>query len=105
MRPTHRRPSSPGRILMHHYLLPRGVAITAFAAAIGVSRKHMSGIINGHVRMEPEVAARIAKALNTTTELWINLQAAVDAFDAERLTATWTPARTFLKPRARPKAA
>ncbi len=105
MRPSHRRPSPPGRILMRHYLEPRGVTITAFAAAVDVSRKHMSGIVNGHVRIEPDVAARMAKVLNTTTEFWINLQAAVDAFDGERLSAAWTPARTFFEQARRHKAA
>lgn len=90
---------------MQHYLQPRGVTITAFAAAVGMSRKHMSAIVNGHVRMEPEVAARMAKVLNTTTEFWINLQAAVDAFDAEHLSAAWTPRRIFPEPRQRRKAA
>lgn len=60
MRPSHRRPSPPGRILMRHYLEPRGVTITAFAAAVDVSRKHMSAIVNGHARIEPDVAARLA---------------------------------------------
>jgi len=105
MRPLHRRPTPPGRILMQHYLAPRGVTITALAAAVDVSRKHMSMIVNGHVRVEPDVAARMAKVLNTTTEFWINLQAAIDAFDAERLSAAWKPGRIFLEPVRRPKAA
>ena len=105
MTPTHRRPSPPGRILLRHYLEPRGVTITAFAAAVDVSRKHMSAIVNGRARVEPDMAARVAKVLNTTTGFWINLQAAVDAFDAERLAAAWTPGRTYLEPARRPKAA
>jgi plasmid maintenance system antidote protein VapI len=43
--------------------------------------------------------------LNTTTELWINLQAAVDAFDAERLSEAWTPDRVFAEPLRRRNAA
>jgi len=105
MKPTHRRPASPGQILLRHYLEPRGATITAFAAAVDVSRKHMSEIVNGHARIEPEVAARMAKVLNTTTELWINLQAAVDAFDAEHRSASWTPDRTFIEPMRRRSAA
>jgi addiction module HigA family antidote len=62
---------------------------------VDLSRKHMSAIVNGHSRVEPELAARMAKVLGTTTELWINLQAAVDAYDATLAVQTWKPKKTF----------
>ena len=86
-----RRPSFPGDILFELYLLPRGISISAFARAIGCSRKHMSNIVNGHVRLEPEIAAKIAKALGTSTDLWLNLQKAVDVFDANLAIRDWEP--------------
>lgn len=105
MRPTRRRPSPPGHILKRHYLEPRGVTITALAAALDISRKHMCGIVNGRVRIEPDIAARMAKVFNTTTAFWINLQAAVDAFDGEHMSAAWKPHRVFREPRPGSKAA
>jgi antitoxin HigA-1 len=79
-----RRPTPPGRILAEHYLAPRELSISAFARALGISRKHLSDIVNGHVRVTPQIAVLLARALDTSPAFWINLQAAVDGFDAER---------------------
>jgi antitoxin HigA-1 len=79
-----RRPSSPGEILAELYLRPNEISIAAFAAACGVTRKHMSGIVNGHVAITAEMAARMAAVLGTTAQYWLNLQNAVDLYDAER---------------------
>jgi addiction module HigA family antidote len=73
----------PGEILDALYLAPHEITITAFAEACGVSRKHMSDIVNGHVGITAEMAARIAAALGTTAQYWLNLQNAVDLYDAE----------------------
>jgi addiction module HigA family antidote len=78
-----RRPSSPGEILAELYLTPHEISIAAFAEACGVTRKHMSGIVNGHVAITAEMATRIAAALGTTAQYWLNLQNAVDLYDAQ----------------------
>lgn len=73
-----------GRILAAHDLEPRKATVSAFAKEIGVSRKHLSDIVNDRARVMPAIAARLAHALGTSAALWVNLQAAVDVFDAER---------------------
>ncbi len=78
-----RRPTPPGRILAAHYLEPRGLSVSGFAKKVGVSRKHLSDIVNDRARVTPSVAVRFAYALGTSATLWVNLQAAVDVFDAE----------------------
>lgn len=80
-----RRPSLPGEILVELYLAPHEITIAAFAEACGVTRKHMSGIVHGHVGITAEMATRIATALGTTAQYWLNLQNAVDLFDAEKI--------------------
>ena len=90
-----RRPSVPGDILRAHYLDERGVSVAALGRAIGVSRKHMSDIVNGRSRIEPTVAARLAKVFGTSTALWLNLQAAIDAWDADREARSWKPLARF----------
>jgi addiction module HigA family antidote len=90
-----RRPSAPGDIIRGHYLEERGVSVAALARAIGVSRKHMSDIVNGRSRIEPSTAARLAKVFGTSTALWLNLQAAVDAWDADREARSWKPLTRF----------
>src|SRR6185369_16856249 len=81
-----RRPTRPGVILKEHYLSPRSISISGFADAVGYSRKQISAIVNGNAPIEPSLAARMAKVLGTTADFWLNLQTAVDAFDAEQET-------------------
>jgi addiction module HigA family antidote len=90
-----RRPTPPGTILRELYLEPRGATVTAFARAVGCSRKHMSDIVNDRARLDAELAARVAKVLGTSARLWVNLQAGVDAWDAERAALKWRPRATF----------
>lgn len=78
-----RRPTAPGTILAELYLTPRGVSIAKFAEACGLTRKHMSAIINGRAAITADTATRIAAVLGTTAQYWLNLQNAVDLYDAE----------------------
>jgi plasmid maintenance system antidote protein VapI len=41
------------------------------------------------------VAARLAKVFGTSTALWLNLQTAVDAWDADREARSWKPTTRF----------
>ncbi len=79
-----RRPTLPGTVLSKHYLEPNKLSVSMFAAKLGISRKHLSDIVNGRARVTPSVAVRLAHALNTSPALWVNLQTAVDIFDAEQ---------------------
>ncbi len=44
------------------------------AAAIGVSKKSVSGIVNGQIPITGDMAMRIGKALWMSPESWLNLQ-------------------------------
>lgn len=90
-----RRPTAPGTILRAHYMEPRGISVTALAEALGLSRKHVSQIVNGHKRVEPTTAARLSLVLGTTPRFWINLQSAVDEWDARESLKGWVPVATF----------
>ncbi len=78
-----RRSSLPGEILAELYLAPHNVSIAKFAEAVGVTRKHMSAIVNGHASITAETAIRMAAVLGTTAQYWLNLQNAVDLYDAQ----------------------
>jgi addiction module HigA family antidote len=71
-------PSHPGTILLEMYIKPMGVTITQAAEALGVSRKHVSAIINGRVSVTPDMAMRLGVAFGTEPALWVNLQAQHD---------------------------
>ena len=79
-----RRPTLPGEISVALYLAPHDISIAKFAEAVGVSRKHMGDILNGRASVTAETAARMAAVLGTTAQYWLNLQNAVDLYDAEQ---------------------
>ena len=80
-----RKPTHPGEILKEFYLDPLGITIADFAAGIGISRKTVSAIVNGHRRVTPEMAVRFAMALPTTNaDMWLNLQNALDLYEARQ---------------------
>ena len=71
-------PSHPGEILKELYLAEIGISITDFAKDIDVSRKAVSAIVNCHKSVTPEMAMRLSKAMKTSPQLWLNLQANYD---------------------------
>ena len=77
-------PAHPGEILRELYLKPLGVSVTEAAEALGVSRKHISAIVNARAPVTPDMAVRLAAAFETETELWINLQAQHDVWTVSR---------------------
>ena len=78
-----RKPTHPGAILREHYIVLLDISITAFAKAIGVSRKTLSKIVNEKARITPKISVRLSKALKTSPELWLNLQQKYDLWEAE----------------------
>lgn len=74
MREMKRCPSHPGEILQELYLKPLKLTMTKLAKILGVSRKHLSGIINGHAGVTPDMALRLGKVFNTTPKMWLDLQ-------------------------------
>ena len=90
-----RAPTPPGVILRELYLVPRGISVTAFAKAVGCSRKHMSQIVHGKARIEASLAMRIGTVLGTSAELWLNLQNKFDLYQAARKLRGWKPHNVF----------
>ena len=75
-------PPHPGEILKELCLEPMGLSITEAAEALGVSRKTLSTIINGHAGISPEMAIRLSKAFDTSPESWLNQQQQFDLWHA-----------------------
>lgn len=75
-------PIHPGEILKEMYLDPLGITITALAENLGVVRKTISQLINGHMGVSAEMAIRLAKAFNTTPDVWLNMQRNYDLWHA-----------------------
>ena len=77
-------PAHPREILRDLYLEPMNVTITEAAEALGVSRKHVSAIVNGRSPVTPDMAMRLAAVFSTEPEVWVNLQAQYDLWDVSR---------------------
>jgi addiction module HigA family antidote len=76
--------TTPGRILVERYLKPHNIKIAELAVAAGLSRKHVSDIVNGRVGVTADTALRFGRALGTSPSFWLELQAKVDLDAAER---------------------
>jgi addiction module HigA family antidote len=75
-------PPHPGEILREDYLKPLGLSVSGAAKALGVARKTLSALLNERAGISPAMALRLAKALDTSPELWVNLQAQFDLWQA-----------------------
>jgi antitoxin HigA-1 len=80
--PADRPPTPPGEILLEEFLKPIGMTQAELAERIGVSYVRLNEIINGRRGVTPSTALRLAKALGTTPEFWLNGQLALDLYRA-----------------------
>lgn len=77
-------PPHPGRVIRQLCLEPLGVSVTQAAQALGISRKTLSAILNGHTGISPEMAVRLSIAFGTSAESWLNQQSQYDLWHAEQ---------------------
>ena len=76
-------PPHPGEVLRELCLDALGVSVTQAAAALGVSRKTLSSILNGRAGISPEMAVRLSIAFDTSAESWLRQQLQYDLAQAE----------------------
>ena len=77
-------PAHPGEVLREMYLNPLGITVTQAAEALGVTRKHVSAIVNGRAPVTPDMAVRLAAVFATEPELWVNIQAQYDLWTVSK---------------------
>ena len=77
-------PPHPGEVLKTLCLEPLMLTVTEAAKALGISRKTLSGIINGRSGISSEIAVRLSMAFGTSAESWLNQQTQYDLWHAER---------------------
>lgn len=84
MIPKYRRPTHPGEILLEEFLKPLGMTQTALAAKMGVPIQRVNTLIAGKRSVTAETALLLANALDTSPQLWMNLQTSLDLWTAEQ---------------------
>lgn len=77
-----KNPPHPGLSVRHDCIEPLGLTVSEAARRLGVSRKQLSDIVNGHAGISPEMAIRLDKAFGGGAETWYRLQAAYDLAQA-----------------------
>lgn len=73
-----KNPPHPGFSVRQDCLAPLGLSVTEAAKRLGVSRKQVSDIVNGHSGISPEMAIRLDKAFGGGAATWYRLQATYD---------------------------
>ena len=63
---------------MNLHIEPLELTVTAAAAGLGVTRKTLSLLLNGHANISPEMAVRLSRAFGRTPESWLQLQVHYD---------------------------
>lgn len=56
-------PPHPGQIIREKCIEPLGLTITAAAKGLGVTRKALPELVNGHSGVSPEMAIRLVQSL------------------------------------------
>ncbi|MGC2185450.1 MAG: HigA family addiction module antitoxin [Terriglobales bacterium] len=74
-------PPHPGLVL-REYL--GDMAVSAAAAHLRVTRVTLSRVLNGKAGISANMALRLAAALGTSPDLWINMQSQYDLWKARR---------------------
>jgi addiction module HigA family antidote len=77
-----RRPTHPGELLREEILPGAKITQGDLAKRMGVSRRTVNEICQERRGVTADMAHRLARVLNTTPEVWMNMQAACDIWDA-----------------------
>jgi antitoxin HigA-1 len=76
-----RNPPHPGRVL-REYL--GDMPVSAAAAHLRTTRVTLSRVLNGKAGISANMALRLAAALGTSPELWLNMQSQYDLWQAKQ---------------------
>ena len=77
-------PLHPGEVLREEYLKPLGMSAGSLAKICDVPRTRIERLVNEQIGVTADTALRLAAALGTTPDLWLNLQNHFDVQTAQR---------------------
>jgi len=78
------KPMHPGEVLREEFLIPLHLSAGALARTCNLPRTRIERIANEQTGITADTALRLAKALGTTPQLWLNLQNDYDVQVAQR---------------------
>lgn len=71
-------PFHPGEFLVEDWMKPYGLDILGLSIKTGIKIKILKPITKGKAPVTEDIAQQLAKGLETTPELWMNLQKSYD---------------------------
>jgi len=77
-------PMHPGEVLREEFLIPLGLSAGKLAQVCAVPRTRIERIAKEEIGVTADTALRLAKALGTSPELWLNLQTDYDVQVAKK---------------------
>ncbi len=77
-------PLHPGLIIKDVLIDSTGLTISEAAERLGVTRTTLSRLLNQHSSISPEMALRLSKLLNTSVDMWVNLQSQYDIWNVSK---------------------
>lgn len=83
-RNSRRCPTHPGALLRDEILPATKLGKLQAAELLGISRQHLHGILTERKPVSAEVAVRLGKLFGDGAGIWLRMQAAHDAWHAER---------------------
>lgn len=78
------KPMHPGQILAEVYMSEMELNQTELARLCQCSPRKINEIVNGKRGISPSFAIVLEKALNTTAEMWVRMQAEYDLWEARQ---------------------
>ena len=75
-------PAHPGEVLREY--LPESLGVAEAARRLGVTRQALSGLLNGRAGVSAQMALRLEAALGTSAEMWLEMQAGYDLWQARQ---------------------
>jgi addiction module HigA family antidote len=81
---TDRRPTHPGALLREDVLPATALSVSELARRLRMSRQSLHRILAEEQPVTPATALKLARLLDTTPEVWLNMQRAVDLWEESR---------------------
>jgi len=75
-------PAHPGEVLRDYI---GEMSIAEAAARLGVTRAHLSRILNGRAGISAPMSLRLSAALGTSPEFWLKMQMQYELWQARRV--------------------
>ncbi len=81
---TQRMPTHPGAVLREDILPAMKLSVTELARRLRMSRQSLHRILAEEQPVTPATALKLGRLLNTSPEMWLNMQRNLDLWEQRR---------------------